>query len=107
MTDRQADNPLVGGLAAALWENRAADGQVTYPMGTDALGSLLYSADGRFSVMISRSGRTLFATGDLLRGTTEEQAQAVEGLWATRAAIASMATESCITWSCRCSPLGR
>jgi hypothetical protein len=79
MQDRPAHNTLVGAWRLLPWENRAADGQVTYPMGTDALGSLLYTADGRFSVMISRSGRTLFATGDLLSGTTEEQAQAVEG----------------------------
>ncbi len=39
---------LVGAWQLRSWENRAADGQVTYPMGTDALGSLLYTADGRF-----------------------------------------------------------
>ena len=70
---------LVGAWKLHSWENRADDGQVTYPMGTDALGSLLYTADGRFSVMISRAGRSWFAAGDLLGGTTEEQARAVEG----------------------------
>ena len=53
--------------------------QVTYPMGSDALGSLLYTGSGRFSVTISRRGRAGFAAGDLLSGTTEEQARAVEG----------------------------
>jgi len=48
-------------------------------MGTDALGNLLYTASGRFSVTISRRGRAGFAAGDLLGGTTEEQARAVEG----------------------------
>jgi hypothetical protein len=70
---------LVGAWQLLSWENRAADGQVTYPMGTDALGSLLYTASGRFSVTISRRGRAGFAAGDLLGGTTEEQARAVEG----------------------------
>jgi hypothetical protein len=70
---------LVGAWQLLSWENRAADGQVTYPMGTDALGSLLYTASGRFSVTISRRGRAGFAAGDLLSGTTEEQARAVEG----------------------------
>jgi hypothetical protein len=78
MNDRQAHNALVGAWRLLSWENRAADGQVTYPMGTDALGSLLYTADGRFSVTISRTGRIGFAAGDLLSGTTEEKAQAVE-----------------------------
>ena len=70
---------LVGAWQLLSWENRAADGQVTYPMGPDALGSLLYTASGRFSVTISRRGRAGFAAGDLLSGTTEEQARAVEG----------------------------
>jgi hypothetical protein len=49
-------------------------------MGPDALGSLLYTADNRLSVTISRAGRARFAAGDLLGGTTEEQARAVEGI---------------------------
>ena len=74
-----APDALVGGWRLVSWENRAADGQITYPMGSDALGYLLYTADGRFSVTISRRGRAGFAAGDLLSGTTEEQARAVEG----------------------------
>jgi lipocalin-like protein len=75
----QARGALVGAWRLVAWENRAADGQVTYPMGTDALGYLLYTADGRYSVTISRRGRAGFAAGDLLRATSEEQARAVEG----------------------------
>ena len=75
----QTRSALVGAWRLVSWENQAADGQVTYPMGTDALGYLLYTADGRFSVTISRAGRAGFAAGDLLSGTTEEKARAVEG----------------------------
>ena len=74
-----ARGALVGGWRLVSWENRAADGQITYPMGTDALGALLYTADGRFSVTISRRDRAGFAAGDLLSGTTNEKARAVEG----------------------------
>jgi Lipocalin-like domain len=70
---------LVGAWQLLSWENQAADGQVTYPMGADALGYVIYAADGRFSVTISRRGRAGFAAGDLLGGTTKEKAQAVEG----------------------------
>ena len=101
-----ARGALVGGWRLLSWENRAADGQITYPMGSDALGVLLDTADGRFSVTISRRGRAGFAAGDLLSGTTEEQARAVEGLSPTRAATASMATASSTMSSCRCSPTG-
>jgi hypothetical protein len=79
MDNVQTRSALEGAWRLVSWENRAADGQVTYPMGTDALGYLLYTADGRFSVTISRRGRAGFAAGDLLSGTTEEQARAVEG----------------------------
>ena len=74
-----ARGALVGGWRLVSWENRAADGQINYPMGTDPIGYLLYTADDRFSITISRRGRTGFAAGDLLSGTTEEQARAVEG----------------------------
>ena len=79
MNEVQAPNPLVGAWRLVSWENRAADGQVTYATGTDARGYLLYTADGRFAVLISRSGRAGFAAGDLLGGTTQEKARAVEG----------------------------
>jgi hypothetical protein len=79
MNEVHAADALVGAWRLVSWENRAADGQVTYPMGPDALGSLLYTADGRFSVTISRVGRAPFAAGDLLGGGTEEKARAVEG----------------------------
>jgi len=74
-----AYDALVGAWRLVSWENRAADGQVSYPMGPDARGYLLYTGDGRFSVTISRVDRAAFAAGDLLGGTTEEQARAVEG----------------------------
>jgi lipocalin-like protein len=50
----QAHGALIGEWKLVSCENRAADGQVTYPMDTDALGYVLYTTDGRFSVTISR-----------------------------------------------------
>src|SRR5688572_4866774 len=57
MNEVQASDALVGAWRLVSWANRAVDGQVTYPMGADARGYLLYTADGRFSVLISRAGR--------------------------------------------------
>jgi len=70
---------LVGAWRLVSWENRAADGRVSYPMGGDALGYLMYSADGRFSVTISRAHRARFTGDDLLGGTEPEKARAAEG----------------------------
>jgi hypothetical protein len=106
MDELQARDALGGAWRLVSWENQAADGQLTQPMGPDALGYLLYSADGCFSVTISRPGRPGFAAGDLLGGTIQEQARAVEGLSPTPAATASLATGSSIMWSCRCFPTG-
>jgi hypothetical protein len=87
----QAHGALVGGWRLVFWKNRAADGQVTYPMGTDALGYVLYTADGRFSVTISRRGREGFAAGDLLRvGRPRSRPGPWRALSPTRAATASM-----------------
>ena len=79
MNKVQARDALVGAWRLISWENQAADGQVTYPMGTDAIGYVLYAANGRFSVTISRRDRAGFAAGDLLGGTTQEKARALEG----------------------------
>jgi hypothetical protein len=79
MSNEHARDPLVGAWRLISWENQAADGRVTYPMGTDALGYLTYTGDSRFLVMISRADRPRFAANDLFGGTMQEQAQAVEG----------------------------
>jgi hypothetical protein len=106
MDKRQARGALVGAWRLVSWENRAADGQITYPMGTDAVGYLLYTADGRFSVTISRRGRAGFAAGDLLNGTPEEKARAVEAFVANAGRYSFHGDPSSTMWSCRCSPTG-
>ena len=60
-------------------EFRLPDGQVVYPFGRDAVGMLMYSAGGRMCVQIMRPDRCTFASGDRLRGTTEEIKSAFEG----------------------------
>ena len=79
MNTVQARDALVGAWRLASWENQATDGQVSYPMGPDPNGYVLYTGEGRFSVTISRRGRAGFAAGDLLSGTAEEKARAMEG----------------------------
>jgi lipocalin-like protein len=78
MNDRHARDALVGTWRLVSWENRGAGGQFTYPMGANPLGYLLYTPDGHFSVTISRASRAGFRLGDLLGGTVEDKARAVE-----------------------------
>ncbi len=69
-------NPLTGTWRLLSWENRSIDGQISYPLGRDAAGYIIYNEDGYMSVAIMRPNREKFAAGDLLGGSTEEKAQA-------------------------------
>jgi hypothetical protein len=71
-------DPLVGTWRLISWENTTADGRISYPVGTDPLGYITYSADGYVFVAIMRANRRRFSAGDLLRGTPEEKAHAAE-----------------------------
>ncbi len=69
---------LVGTWKLVLWENRSADGQITYPLGKDAEGLIMYGDDGYMFVAIMRARRAPFGAGDLLGGSAEEKARAAE-----------------------------
>jgi hypothetical protein len=70
------EDQLHGTWRLVSWENRSAGGEVTYPMGSDAIGYLTYTADGYVFVTLMRAERPHFTTGDLLEGSTEERAAA-------------------------------
>jgi hypothetical protein len=70
-------NPLIGTWRLISWENRSVDGQkISYPLGKDAVGYIMYNEDGYMFVAIMRPNRVRFAAGDLLGGSAEEKAQA-------------------------------
>lgn len=78
MKDRHAHGALVGTWRLISWENRDVGGQVTHPMGASPVGYLIYARNGHFSVTISRINRPGFRAADLLGGTIEDKARAVE-----------------------------
>jgi len=67
---------LVGTWRLASWENRAADGTITYPMGRDVQGYIMYNPDGYMSVVITQSDRPPFRSADIGGGNDEELARA-------------------------------
>ena len=74
--EAMASHPLVGTWRLVSWENRSAvDGRVSYPLGRDVVGYIMYGDDGHVSVAISRPDRAKFATEDLLGGEAQERAQ--------------------------------
>ncbi len=72
-----ASNPLIGTWRLISWQNRSLlDGEVSYPLGKDAVGYIMYGQDGYMSVAILSPDRPKFAAGDLLSGGAEERARA-------------------------------
>lgn len=69
-------NPLIGTWRLVSWENRSSDGRVSYPLGEDAVGYIMYTEDGYMSVAIMPPGRVKFAAEDLLGGSQQERAWA-------------------------------
>ncbi|MBM3882834.1 MAG: hypothetical protein FJ387_24445 [Verrucomicrobia bacterium] len=69
---------FVGTWKLVSFENRTAEGEVTFPFGEDATGCLIYTAAGRMSVMLSKAGRAPFGTPDPMAVEVEEKAAAFE-----------------------------
>ena len=49
-----------------------SDDQVTYPLGKDAVGYLIYNNDGYMSAALMASKRPRFSSMDMMKATTEE-----------------------------------
>ena len=60
-------------------EFRRADGEVTYPLGQDVVGLLIYTADGYMSANLMQTDRPTFASGDRTLGTPAEIKAAFDG----------------------------
>ncbi len=69
-------NPLIGTWRLVSWENRDEYGRISYPLGEDAAGYIMYNEDGYMFVAIMAHGRTKFAAEDLLSATAQERAHA-------------------------------
>lgn len=70
---------LTGAWTLVHWRRVAGDGSLTHPLGEDAQGLLLYTADGRMMVQIVAAGRPKLGIGDPLGGDAEARA----GLYST------------------------
>ena len=63
-------------------EFRLSDGRVIYPLGSSAVGMLMYDASGHMSAQLMRPDRPAFASGDQAGGTPTEIRSAFEGFTA-------------------------
>jgi len=72
--------PIIGTWKLISFEIQRENGEVTYPFGKNAKGSLIYAESGRFSVQLMHPDRPKFASEDQMRGTAEEIKANYEGL---------------------------
>jgi hypothetical protein len=67
---------LVGRWRLVSYVSRADDGSLTYPLGQDAQGSLVYTAGGWMTAQISAGDRRGLPSDDLFSGSDAERAEA-------------------------------
>ncbi len=67
---------LIGAWRLISWTEDAPTGKVAYPLGEDATGQIIYSADGRVAAQLQRSGIPRFADDDWRKATPDERATA-------------------------------
>ena len=66
------NSQIAGAWKLITFEFRKEDGNVIYPYGEKAQGSIIYTEAGRYSAQLMRVDRPRFASGDQMKGTAEE-----------------------------------
>ncbi len=69
---------LVGAWKLVSFEMRDDEGQITFPLGRDVRGYIIYTENGYISVSLMSADRQPFARGDMLAGTMEEKERAAD-----------------------------
>jgi hypothetical protein len=69
---------LVGTWRLLAWR-RTVDGAVSYPLGENAEGVLIYTPDGRMAVTLTAASRPALPENDPLGGPVEDRAAAYSG----------------------------
>jgi hypothetical protein len=67
---------IVGSWRLISWRRINERGEVSFPLGENAIGLLIYSADGSMAVQMTANNRPLLTTSDPLNGDAKELAKA-------------------------------
>jgi hypothetical protein len=70
---------LLGAWGLVSFSVATPEGNVSYPFGRDAFGTLMYDASGRMTAQLGRRDRPKFVSGDQQKVTDEEARLAVQG----------------------------
>lgn len=80
LTPQDLREYLIGAWMLESYQSSDLDGtNMRYPLGPDARGVIMYTADGYMSAQIMRADRAPFARGDLQAADTDELAAAAKG----------------------------
>lgn len=67
-----SNHPFAGAWTLVSFEFRKEDGEIIYPFGAEARGTIIYTESGRYSGQLMRRDRPRFAIPDQMKGTVEE-----------------------------------
>lgn len=67
---------IVGTWKLVAWRRIEGADNVSYPLGPDAVGMLIYTSEATMAVQITAAGRPQIATSDALGGDVNDRAQA-------------------------------
>lgn len=71
-------NPLTGRWRLVSWENKSADGAVSFPFGKGAAGYIQYDADGFMFAAVMHDERPHLTEWDPFSGTVSDKARVSE-----------------------------
>lgn len=72
----QAKQALLGAWTLVEWSEQRPDGRKTFPLGEDAVGQLMYSADGHIAAQLARRTRRSFPASDWRQAGEHDAARA-------------------------------
>lgn len=78
MDDKSAS--MIGSWKLVSSEMRKSNGEIVYPLGKNAQGSIIYTKSGRFSAQVMSAERPSFVSGDPFNGTAEEIETSFKGV---------------------------
>jgi hypothetical protein len=67
---------LLGAWRLVTWQSIAEDGTISYPLGEDAVGQLMYDASDRVSAQLVRTNQPHFASDDWRQARADEMCEA-------------------------------
>jgi hypothetical protein len=79
MTPDSLRSKLLGAWRLTGYVAEGQSGDTVHPLGPDASGYIMYTADGHMSATIMRSDRPRFASSDSMASTAQEHAAAAAG----------------------------